>query len=290
MIKLTDAGTIKRLQKAYGFRMKKRFGQNFLLDEHVILDTLDGAEIGPEDLVVEIGPGFGTLTRALAGRARRVLAVEIDTKAVEVLGETLKDLDNVQLIPGDCMKMSLDQLAGEPYKVVANLPYYITTPILMKLLEEESLVTSVTVMVQKEVGQRMEAPPGGKDYGALSVAVQYHSSVRRIRLVKPGAFWPPPSVDSAVIRLDILREPPVQVPDKKLFFRVVKAAFAQRRKTLLNTLTAGFPEISRDRLSQLLEACAVDPGRRGETLSLQEFAVLTGALHREMAGEEKYKI
>jgi len=287
MIKLTDAGTIRRLQKAYGFRMKKRFGQNFLLDEQVILDTLDGAGIGPDDLVVEIGPGFGTLTRALADRARRVLAVEIDTKALEVLGETLSDLENVELISGDCMKMSLDQLAGEPYKVVANLPYYITTPILMKLLEEEKQVTSVTVMVQKEVGQRMEAPPGGKEYGALSVAVQYHSLVRRIRLVKPGSFWPPPSVDSVVIRLDILPEPPVRVPDRKLFFRVVKASFAQRRKTLLNTLTAGFPEFPRSRLSELLEQSGVDPGRRGETLSLQEFAVLSAVLYREMEAAEK---
>ena len=252
--------------------MSKKLGQNFLIDEQVVNNIVAAADIKPGDAVLEIGPGIGTLTQGLAEAGAVVTAVEIDRRLIEVLSKTLEGYNNVRVVHGDILRIDISETVGAPkYKVVANLPYYITTPIIMGLLEARMPIDVLVTMVQKEVAQRMVATPGTKDYGSLSVAVQYYTKAEIMFIVKPDSFIPPPSVESAVIRCTILDKPPVDV-NEKIFFRVVKAAFAQRRKTLLNTLkTTGVPV---ETLKTILDAAGIDGTRRGETLSIEEFAAL----------------
>ncbi len=259
--------------KRFGIRMSKKLGQNFLIDEHVVKSIVDAADIKPGDAVLEVGPGIGTLTQGLAEAGANVTAVEIDRRLLEVLSKTLEGYENVRIVHGDILRINVAETVGAPrYKVVANLPYYITTPIIMGLLEARMPIDVLVTMVQKEVAQRMVASPGTKDYGALSVAVQYYTKAEIMFVVKPNSFIPAPSVDSAVIRCTVRDTPPVQV-DEKTFFKVVKAAFAQRRKTLLNTLKiTGVPV---ETLKIILEKAGIDGTRRGETLSLDEFAALS---------------
>lgn len=280
---ITPSNT-KELLKQFEFRMSKSLGQNFLVDKSILDRIIEGAELTKEDYVLEIGPGMGSMTQRLCESAAKVVAVEIDKKLIPVLNVTLSEFDNVTVINNDVLRVDLKSILEEyfgskPVKVVANLPYYITTPIIMKLLEDRLNLTSITIMVQKEVGDRIKAAPGGKDYGALSVAVQYYANPKQLLLVPPHSFIPQPEVDSVVLKLDILTEPAVAVNDEKLFFRVVKAAFGQRRKTLLNALTAGNLGLSKEQLKAVLERVDIDENRRGETLSLQEFANIANNLY-----------
>ena len=255
---------------------RKKYGQNFLIDSDVLEDTVRAAEIGPDDVVLEIGPGIGTLTQGLAEAGADVTAVELDKKLPAVLAETLKGYDNVRIVPGDILKVNIPEIMGDkPFKVAANLPYYITTPILMALLERHLPITHMVTMVQKEVALRMVAKPGGKDYGALSVAVQYYTEPEIVLDVPPRSFIPAPEVDSVVIACKVRETPAVEVQDEKMFFRVVKAAFGQRRKTLVNALKGG--GLPKEQVRDAMEKASIDPTRRGETLSLMEFAQLADA-------------
>jgi 16S rRNA (adenine1518-N6/adenine1519-N6)-dimethyltransferase len=262
--------------KTFGIHMSKKLGQNFLVDERVVDKIVEAAAIAPGDTILEIGPGIGTLTQGLAEAGARVVAVELDRRLIEVLGKILDGYDNVRIIHGDILQFDISrEITEKSYKVVANLPYYITTPIIMQFLEQKLPVEVLVTMVQKEVAQRMVAPPGGKDYGALSVAVQYFTKPEIMFIVPPSAFIPPPAVESAVIRCTVRSEPPVQLHSEKTFFRVVKAAFAQRRKTLANSLkTGGF---SPQDIAGMLSKAGIDGVRRGETLTLDEFAALANA-------------
>lgn len=271
--------TIEVLQK-YNFAFQKRFGQNFLIDTHVLEKIIASAEITKDDFVLEIGPGIGTMTQYLAEAAREVAAVEIDNILIPILQDTLKDWDNVTVINNDILKVDIRQLAleknqGRPIKVVANLPYYITTPIIMGLFESNVPIDNITVMVQKEVADRMQVGPGSKDYGALSLAVQYYASPYIVANVPPNCFIPRPNVGSAVIRLTRYQEPPVQVKDPKLMFKLIRASFNQRRKTLQNGLNNS-PEISfsKEEITKAIESLGVSPSVRGEALSLEQFAQL----------------
>lgn len=264
----------QHILKTFHLRASKRMGQNFLIDGAIVRGIVEAAEIAPGDRVLEIGPGIGTLTQGLAEAGAQVVAVELDRKLPEVLAHTLQGYDNVRIHQGDILRVDLRELMGEgSYKVVANLPYYITTPILMTLLERRLPITKIVTMVQKEVAERMTAPPGGKDYGALSVAVQYYTEPEILLEVPPTSFLPTPEVDSVVISCRLRESPAVQVRDEKVFFRVVRAAFGQRRKTLSNALRgAGFEKGS---VQKALAQAGIDPARRGETLSLEEFARLS---------------
>lgn len=275
--------TIAVLQK-YGFNFQKKFGQNFLIDTHVLEKIIHAAEITKDDLVLEIGPGIGTMTQYLCEAAGKVIAVEIDRNLIPILTQdTLAAYDNVTVINEDVLKLDLRELAerengGRPIKVVANLPYYITTPIIMGLFESHVPLASITVMVQKEVADRMQAPPGGKDYGALSLAVQYYAEPYIAANVPPNCFMPRPNVGSAVIRLTLHDKPPVEVTDEALMFKLIRASFAQRRKTLVNGLTNS-PELSfsKEEVTAVLENCGFSLTVRGETLSLADFAKLANA-------------
>ena len=280
--------TIEVLQK-YGFVFQKRFGQNFLIDTRVLDRIIEASEITKDDFVLEIGPGIGTMTQYLADAAREVTAVEIDDALIPILQDTLKEWDNVSVIHGDILKTDIRKIAdeknqGRPIKVVANLPYYITTPIIMGLFESHVPVDSITVMVQKEVADRMQTGPGSKDYGALSLAVQYYAKPEIVANVPPNCFMPRPKVGSAVIRLDRYEEPPVQVKDEKLMFRIIRASFNQRRKTLANGLKNS-PEL--DFTKEQIEAAIGHLGRgasiRGEALTLEEFAELANYLSDQIA-------
>jgi 16S rRNA (adenine1518-N6/adenine1519-N6)-dimethyltransferase len=273
----------REMIKKNDFKIAKKFGQNFLVNESVLKGIIEGSELTKEDCVLEIGPGLGVMTQVLCEKAGKVLAVEIDRELIPILKVSLFGYDNVQLINDDILKLDLksvlkDRFGDTPVKVVANLPYYITTPIIMKLLEEDINLKSITIMVQKEVGERLGAEPGGKDYGALSVAVQYRCIPRKIMLVPPESFIPQPEVESMVVRLDSREEPPVQLKDEKMYFRVVKAAFGQRRKTLLNALASGNLGKSKEEIRELLKVNGIDENRRGETLSLEEFAKIANAI------------
>ena len=263
---------------------RKRFGQNFLIDKGVLEDTVRAAGIGPDDFVLEIGPGIGTLTQYLAQAAGHVCSVELDRSLEPVLADTLSGWKNVEILWGDILKTDIRKLAeekngGRPLKVAANLPYYITTPIIMKLLEGEVPVSGITVMVQKEVADRMMAVPGTKDYGALSLAVQYYSKPERVRIVHPSSFIPQPGVDSAVMHLACYEEPPVTCRDKDLLFRVIRASFGQRRKKLVNGVSSGAGlEYTKEEVAEALAAAGLSPDVRGEALTLAEFAALTDAL------------
>ena len=274
--------TIEQL-KIHGFRLSKGLGQNFLIDEDILTGILDGAEIGPEDSVLEIGPGFGVLTTGLCSRAKKVVSVELDNRMFEILNVNLSGFSNFELIEGDILQVDIknileDKLDGKNTKVVANLPYYITTPIIMKLLEERHEFKSITVMVQKEVANRLCADPGCKEYGAITVSVNYYATVRKILEVPSTSFIPPPDVESTVIRFDIREKPPVELIDEVLFFKVIKAAFGQRRKTLLNALSAGGFCENKEKVKEILDECSIDGIRRGETLSIEEFALLANTI------------
>jgi 16S rRNA (adenine1518-N6/adenine1519-N6)-dimethyltransferase len=272
--------TIEIIQK-YNFAFQKKFGQNFLIDPHVLDKIIQAAGITKDDMVLEIGPGIGTMTQYLAEAAGRVVAVEIDTNLIPILGETLKEYDNVTIINNDILKVNIGELAakyngGRPIKVVANLPYYITTPIIMGLFESNVPIDNITVMVQKEVADRMQTGPGSKDYGALSLAVQYYAEPYIVANVPPNCFIPRPNVGSAVIRLTRYEKPPVDVHDPKLMFRLIRASFNQRRKTLQNGLNNS-PEInySKEQIIEAIAALGVSPTIRGEALTLQQFAQLS---------------
>ncbi|MCR5796432.1 MAG: 16S rRNA (adenine(1518)-N(6)/adenine(1519)-N(6))-dimethyltransferase RsmA [Eubacterium sp.] len=284
MSKLSNPQETINVIKKHDFQFKKKFGQNFLIDPHVLDKIVDAAQITKDDFVLEIGPGIGTLTQYLCERARHVLAVEIDKNLIDILAETLSDYDNITIIQGDILKQDIVAISkqyndGKPIKIVANLPYYITTPIVMELFESRVPLDNVTVMVQKEVAERMKAEPGTKDYGALSLAVQYYAEPYIAANVPPNCFIPRPNVGSAVIRLSCLDKNPVEVKDEKLMFKLIRASFNQRRKTLQNGI-ANSPELSYSKQDVVaaLEKLGISPTIRGEKLSLQEFAALADEL------------
>lgn len=282
--------TIEILQK-YNFNFQKKFGQNFLIDEHVLDKIIRAAEITKDDYVLEIGPGIVTMTQYLACAAREVTAVEIDRALIPILEDTLKEYDNVSIINEDILKVDIAALAkekngGRPIKVVANLPYYITTPIIMGLFESHVPLESITVMVQKEVADRMQVGPGTKDYGALSLAVQYYAEPYIVANVPPNCFMPRPAVGSAVIRLTRHQKPPVEVMDEKLMFRLIRASFNQRRKTLANGLkNSGELNLSKEVITAAIEKLGKGSSVRGEALDLEEFARLTNIIKEEMEHE-----
>lgn len=275
--------TVEVIQK-YEFAFQKKFGQNFLIDTHVLDKIISAAEITKDDLVVEIGPGIGTMTQYLACAARKVVAIEIDKMLIPILQDTLSAYDNVTIINEDVLKVDLNKLAeekngGRPVKVVANLPYYITTPIIMGLFENHVPLHSITIMVQKEVADRMRMGPGTKDYGALSLAVQYYAEPYLVANVPQNCFMPRPKIGSAVIKLTVHEKPPVTVKDEKLMFKLIRASFNQRRKTLANGLNNS-PELhySKEQIAQAIEALEVSPSIRGEALDLEQFAKLADVL------------
>lgn len=286
MRNLASPRVIKEILSEYEFRFSKSLGQNFLIDEGALAGILSGADISEDDCVLEIGPGFGTLTQRLCGAAKKVVCVEIDKTVIPILEENLKDFDNFEIINDDVMKIGIKSLAEEKFgtenvKVAANLPYYITTPIIMMLLESKVKFKSITVMVQKEVAKRLCAGEGTKDFGAISLAVQYFCNANYLFDVPNTSFMPPPKVTSTVVRLDLLDKPRVSVKKEEMFFKTVKASFAQRRKTLLNALSnAGFSGFSKAEISEILKNIGIDEKRRGETLSIDEFARLADALTR----------
>ena len=279
MIKLTSPSEIDSLMRRYDLRFHKRFGQNFLIDDNVLNRIADAAEILPSDAVLEIGPGIGTLTRALAERAKKVTTVEIDTRLIPVLNETLSEYNNIKLINEDFLRCDLSDLgfsSNESIKVAANLPYYVTTPIIMKLLESDLSAERMTFLVQKEVGERLSARPGTKAYGSLTVAARFYADCEKCFDVPASAFMPKPRVDSTVIALT--KRPAAYTPaDKKIFFTIVKAAFSNRRKTLINSLT-GNTSYDRDTLLTALSQAGIDPGIRGERLTGEDFAAIADGL------------
>ena len=276
--------TIAVLQK-YNFHFQKKFGQNFLIDTHVLERIISEAGVTKDDFVVEIGPGIGTMTQYLCEAAGAVAAVEIDKNLIPILNDTLSEYDNVEIINQDILKVDIAALAeekngGKPIKVVANLPYYITTPIIMGLFESHVPIESITVMVQKEVADRMQCGPGSKDYGALSLAVQYYAKPEIVANVPPNCFMPRPNVGSAVIRLTRHEHPPVEVTDEKLMFRLIRASFNQRRKTLVNGLkNASDLSFSKEQIEAAIEAIGQPLTIRGEALTLEEFAQLANQLN-----------
>lgn len=275
--------TIAVLNK-YRFVFQKKYGQNFLIDTHVLDKIIRAAQIGADDFVVEIGPGIGTMTQYLAAAARQVMAIEIDKALIPILEETLEGYDNVTILNEDVLKVDIrglveEQNNGEPIKVVANLPYYITTPIIMGLFESDVPLESVTVMVQKEVADRMKTGPGSKDYGALSLAVQYYARPELIANVPPNCFMPRPGVGSAVIKLTRHEKPPVQVEEEAFLFQVIRAAFNQRRKTLVNSLNNALDiAVPKEAAAKVLEEMGLSPSIRGEALTLEQFAELGNRL------------
>ncbi len=276
--------TVAILRK-YNIDFQKKFGQNFLIDAHVLDKIIAASEVCANDCVLEIGPGIGTMTQFLCEHAKNVVAVEIDKNLIPVLSDTLSDYQNARVIHGDILKTDLNRLVqehngGKPIKVVANLPYYITTPVIMKLLETHVPTANITVMVQKEVADRMQAVPGTKDYGALSLAVQYYAQPKQVANVPPNCFMPRPKVSSTVVRLDCLKNPPFPVKDEKLLFRIIRASFNQRRKTLANGLYNS-PEIQlpKEQIQKSIEKAGLPAAVRGEALTLAQFARLADILH-----------
>ncbi len=296
---LTDPNYVRDLLSRHGFSFQKKYGQNFLIDERVPESIVEAAGVGPRDFVLEIGPGIGTMTRSLSAAAGRVLAVEVDRALIPILKETLVGCGNVTVLNQDILKTDLCAIAqeyneGRPMKVVANLPYYITTPILMALFESRAPLDSVTVMVQKEVAERMKSGPGSKAYGALSLAVQYYSRPEIAFTVPPHCFVPRPNVESAVIRMDCWKEPPVSVPSEDFLFAVIRAAFNQRRKTLPNALanfgglvSADGKAITREDAAAALEKMDLPATIRGEALSLAQFAQLSSLLYGAQNGAQQ---
>lgn len=284
MESLSSPKILKEVINQFNFRFNKNLGQNFLIDHNVLEKIVDCAGLDENTGVIEIGPGVGVLTQELAQKAGKVVAIELDTHLIPVLNQTMKGINNVSIIHGDALKVDMHRLIEEEFsgmkvKVVANLPYYITTPIVMELLERKLPIANIVIMIQKEVAERMAAQPGGKEYGALSVAVQYFTHPQMVATVNPHSFMPQPKVASTVIKLDILEQPSVAVNDEKVFFYVVKAAFGQRRKTLVNALSnSGFFKISKEELKELLNNMGIDEKQRGESLTIMQFAGLANAI------------
>ena len=284
---IATVGRTREILEKYGFSFKKSLGQNFLIDPNVLRKIVSFAELEPDSGAIEIGPGIGALTENLARSCEKVVAFEIDQRLLPILEDTLGDYQNVTIILQDVLKADVQAVMKDHFKqnqdvmVVANLPYYVTTPILMKLLDDQIPVRGFVVMMQKEVADRISAEPGSKDYGSLSIAVQYYTTPERVMIVPKSVFIPQPNVDSAVVRLIKRDKPPVEVTDEAFFFTITKTAFAQRRKTLLNNLTSGLEngKEKKEEILALLESINIDPSRRGETLSIQEFANLANVLY-----------
>lgn len=284
MDRLSSHRATKEVVNKHNFKFSKSLGQNFLIDDNVIDRILEGARLSETDRIIEVGPGIGTLTREMGKVAENVVAIEIDKTLIPILKETLADLDNVEVVNEDILKVDVqglinEKLNGGPVKLVANLPYYITTPIVMKFLEEDIPVTDIVVMVQKEVADRMNAKPSTKDYGALSVAVQYYCDTEIVAKAPRHMFVPQPNVDSIVIGLHVRDEKKYVVDNEEIFFKTVKASFGQRRKTLLNSL-GGLGFLSKDEIREALQAANIDEKRRGETLSVDEFANLSNEINK----------
>lgn len=286
MDRLSSHRKTKEVVDKHGFKFSKSLGQNFLIDDNVIDRILDGARLSKGDKIIEVGPGIGTLTREMGRVADKVVAIEIDKTLIPILKDTLDEFENIEVINQDILKVNVEDLVkeklnGGPVKLVANLPYYITTPIVMKFLEEDIPVTDIVVMVQKEVADRMNANPGTKDYGALSVAVQYYCDTEIVAKAPRHIFIPQPNVDSTVIGLHVREERKYNVDSEDIFFKTVKAAFGQRRKTLLNALgTLGF--LNKDEIREVLNEANIDEKRRGETLSIEEFANLSNCVNKRV--------
>ena len=284
MDRLSSHRATKEVVNKHNFKFSKSLGQNFLIDDNVIDRILEGARLSETDKIIEVGPGIGTLTREMGKVAENVVSIEIDKTLIPILQETLADLDNVEVVNEDILKVDVqglikEKLSGGPVKLVANLPYYITTPIVMKFLEEDIPVTDIVVMVQKEVADRMNAQPNSKDYGALSVAVQYYCDTEIVAKAPRHMFVPQPNVDSIVIGLHVRDEKKYVVDNEDIFFKTVKASFGQRRKTLLNSL-GGLGFLSKDQIKEALKAANIDEKRRGETLSIDEFANLSNEINK----------
>lgn len=284
MAYLGTPGATKEVINKYSFAFQKKFGQNFLIDSNVLENIVEAAGITKDDFVLEIGPGIGTMTQYLCESARQVLAVEIDKMLIPILEDTLSEYDNVEVINQDVLKVDIKSLVeeknnGRPIKVVANLPYYITTPIIMGLFESKVPIESITIMVQKEVADRMQTGPGSKDYGALSLAIQYYAEAKVMLNVSATCFMPRPNVDSAVIKLTRHQESPVEVKDESLMFRIIKASFNQRRKTLVNGLkNSSELDFSKEEITEAIKSIGKEENIRGEKLTLEEFAKLSNAL------------
>ncbi len=275
-MELTNPKVIKDIVREFGFSFSKGLGQNFLLDKSVLEEIVEAAD--PKDGVIEVGPGFGVLTRELAKNSKKVVTIELDSRLFPVLDYTLGEFDNVKVIEGDILKINLsdvikEEFDGKKISVAANLPYYITTPIITMLLEGKYPIKRIVVMVQKEVALRLSAEAGSKDYGAISVLTRYYTNPRIVTVVPAESFYPAPKVDSAVVCLEVCQKPNVLVKDEKMFFKVVKGAFSQRRKTLLNCLSSSFG-LDKETTAQKIKNCGIDPGIRGEKLSIEEFAKL----------------
>lgn len=284
MDRLSSHKATKEVVQKHNFKFSKSLGQNFLIDTNVIDRILEGARVQEGDYVIEVGPGIGTLTKEMGRTAEKVVAIEIDKTLIPILEETLADFPNIEVINQDILKVDVQELVkaklnGGPVKLIANLPYYITTPIVMKFLEEDIPVTDIVVMVQKEVADRMNAQPNSKDYGALSVAVQYYCDTEIVAKAPRHMFMPQPNVDSTVIGLHVREERKYNVDNEDIFFKTVKASFGQRRKTLLNSL-GGLGFLSKDQIKVALQEANIDEKRRGETLSIEEFASLSNAVNR----------
>ena len=284
MDRLSSHKATKEVVQKHNFKFSKSLGQNFLIDTNVIDRILEGARVQEGDYVIEVGPGIGTLTKEMGRTAQKVVAIEIDKTLIPILEETLADFPNIEVINQDILKVDVQELVkeklnGGPVKLIANLPYYITTPIVMKFLEEDIPVTDIVVMVQKEVADRMNAQPNSKDYGALSVAVQYYCDTEIVAKAPRHMFIPQPNVDSTVIGLHVREERKYNVDNEDIFFKTVKASFGQRRKTLLNSL-GGLGFLSKDQIKVALQEANIDEKRRGETLSIEEFASLSNAVNR----------
>lgn len=281
--KLYSPKVMKDILDQYGFKFSKRLGQNFLIDGNIINKIVDAADIDQNSGVIEIGPGFGTLTQCLCKRAKKVVAIEID-QSLRAVHDATVPYDNIRLIYDDFMKIDVDKIIEEEFhgmdvKLVANLPYYITTPIIMKILEDKYKISKIVVMVQKEVAQRLNAKPNTKEYGAISLAVQYRADTKIAMIVPSSVFMPRPKVDSAVIALDILKNPRINVKDEKMLFSVIRASFGQRRKTLLNSLSSNL-SCPKEMIKEVLENVNIDPGIRGETLTLEEFGAISDEIVR----------
>ena len=284
MDRLSSHRATKEIVNKHNFKFSKSLGQNFLIDDNVIDKILEGSRLSETDKIIEVGPGIGTLTREMGKTAQKVVAIEIDKTLIPILEETLADLENVEVVNEDILKVDIQGLIKEkldrwPVKLIANLPYYITTPIVMKFLEEDIPVTDIVVMVQKEVADRMNAKPSTKDYGALSVAVQYYCDTEIVAKAPRHMFVPQPNVDSIVIGLHVRSEKKYEVDNEEIFFKTVKASFGQRRKTLLNSL-GGLGFLTKDQIKEALQAANIDAKRRGETLSIDEFANLANEINK----------
>ncbi len=283
MKRIASPKRTRQLIRKHNFRLSKSLGQNFLIDENILQNIVTASGISGDDYVIEIGPGLGSLTEFVASSAKEVLAIEIDKNLLPILEESLSTFDNVKVIHGDILKVDihkiiLDHFKGDRVKVIGNLPYYATTPIIMRFLEEEIPMSSMTIMLQREVAHRMAAQPSTKEYGSLSIAVQYYCQSKLLMEIPPSAFMPQPKVYSALVQLDLLKEPRVQVGDRALFFQMVRDAFGKRRKTLLNALSSGKLNLEKNLLRHIFQRAQIDANRRGETLSIHEFAKLTNTL------------